>query len=298
MIVITAPTGNIGHQLLDNVLAGDQPVRVIARDPAKLPADVRDRVEVFHGSHGDPRVVTRAFDGAEALFWLLPTDLRAADVNEAFVGFTRPAAEALREQGVARVVGVSALGRGTPYAPRAGLVTGSLAMDDLIASTGVAFRALTMPSFIDNVLRQARAIKEEGVFFDVVSPDRAMPTVATRDIAAVAARLLLDTTWTGQKEVPVIGPEDLSNDDIAKIISEVLETPVRYERIPGQAFKDQLTDHGMSEAMAEAMLEMMIAKDNGLDHGVVRTRQHAIDTPTTFRQWCEDTLKPAVQALR
>jgi len=24
--------------------------------------------------------------------------------------------------------------------------------------------------------------------------------------------------------------------------------------------------------------------------------QHAIDTPTTFRQWCEDTLKPAVQA--
>lgn len=298
MIVITAPTGNIGHQVLDNVLAGDQPVRVIARDPAKLPAKVRDRVEVFQGSHGDPRVVTRAFDGADALFWLLPTDLRAANVKEAFVGFTRPAAEALREQGVARVVGVSALGRGTPYAARAGLVTGSLAMDDLIASTGVAFRALTMPSFIDNVLRQARVIKETGVFFDVVSPDRRMPTVATRDIAAVAARLLLDTTWTGQKEVPVIGPEDLSNDDMAKIISEVLETPVRYERIPGQAFKDQLTGHGMSEAMAEAMLEMMIAKDNGLDHGVARTRQHAIDTPTTFRRWCEDTLKPAVQALR
>lgn len=42
---------------------------------------------------------------------------------------------------------------------------------------------------------------------------------------------------------------------------------------------------------------MMIAKDNGLDKGVTRTPQHAIDTPTTFRQWCEDTLKPAVQAV-
>jgi uncharacterized protein YbjT (DUF2867 family) len=44
MIVITAPTGNIGHQVLANVLAGDEPVRVIVRDPAKLPAGVRDRV--------------------------------------------------------------------------------------------------------------------------------------------------------------------------------------------------------------------------------------------------------------
>jgi hypothetical protein len=48
--------------------------------------------------------------------------------------------------------------------------------------------------------------------------------------------------------------------------------------------------------MAQGMLDMMIAKDNGLDLGVVHTPQHAIDTPTTFRQWCEDTLKPAVQA--
>jgi hypothetical protein len=47
--------------------------------------------------------------------------------------------------------------------------------------------------------------------------------------------------------------------------------------------------------MAQGMLDMMIAKDNGLDLGVARTPQHAIDTPTTFRQWCEDTLKPAVQ---
>ncbi|MBP2326895.1 hypothetical protein JOF56_007280 [Kibdelosporangium banguiense] len=43
---------------------------------------------------------------------------------------------------VVHVVGVSALGRGTPVGDRAGLVTASLAMDDLIASTGVAYRAL------------------------------------------------------------------------------------------------------------------------------------------------------------
>ena len=160
MIVITAPTGNIGHQVLDNVLAGDQPVRIIARDPARLSADVRNRVEVIQGSHGDPEVVTRAFQGADGLFWLKPGVRNAASVHEAYVGFTRPAAEAIRSQAVGRVVDVSALGRGTAYASRAGFVTASLAMD--------------------------------------------------------------------------------------------------------------------------------VAKDNGLDNGVARTAQNAIDTPTTFRQWCEE----------
>jgi hypothetical protein len=45
------------------------------------------------------------------------------------------------------------------------LATASLAMDDLLASTGVSYRALTMPSFMDNLLRQVELIKSRGVFF-------------------------------------------------------------------------------------------------------------------------------------
>lgn len=296
MIVITAPTGNIGHQVLAHVLASGQPVRVIVRDPARLPAEVRDQVEIVPGSHGDAQVVTRAFDGADALFWLLPTDNHAASVEAAFLEFTRPAAEAIRSQGVKHVVDVTALGRNTSYAGQAGHVTASLAMDDLIAGTGVAFRALAAPSFMDNMARQARVIKEQGMFFDITDPDQPRPTVATRDIAAVAARLLLDTNWAGQQEVPVLGPEDLSNTDMAAIISDVLGTPVRYQQVPAAAFKDQLTGHGLSDAMAQALVDMMVAKEHGLDNGIRRTPQHAIDTPTTFRQWCTDTLRPAVQA--
>jgi uncharacterized protein YbjT (DUF2867 family) len=296
MIVVTAPTGNIGHQVLGHLLAGHQPVRVIVRDPARLPAEVRDQVEVVQGSHGDPQVVARAFKGADALFWLLPGDRQAASTDEAFTGFTRPAAEAIRSQGIERVVDISALGRDTAYAGRAGYVTASLAMDDVIAGTGAAFRALAAASFMDNVLRQSRTIKEHGTFVGPLSADRALPVVATRDIAAVASRLLLDSTWTGQEEIPLLGPEDLSHDDMAAIAAEVLGTPVRYQQVPRQAFNDQFTGSGASEAMAQGMLDMMIAKDNGLDNGVVRTPRHAIDTPTTFRQWCEDALKPAVQA--
>lgn len=294
MIVLTAPTGLIGHQVLDYVLDGGEPIRVIARDPARLPSHVRERVEVVEGSHGDRDVVARAFDGADSVFWLAPPDPHAESVEAAYVDFSRPASEAIISRGVERVVTVSALGRGTAVAGNAGYVSGSLAMDDLIASTGVNFRALTMPSFMDNILRQVGPIKSHGTFFSPISGDHKLPSCATRDIAAVAAELLLDHSWTGRDHVAVLGPEDLSFDDMARIMSEVLDTPVRFQQIPGEEYKENMVGLGMSEAMAQGMLDMAVAKDNCLDNAEPRTPRST--TPTSFRQWCEDVLKPAVLA--
>jgi uncharacterized protein YbjT (DUF2867 family) len=292
MIVITTPTGQIGRRVLGDVLDGGQPVRVIARDPSRLPAQARERVEVVQGSHGDLEVVDRAFAGVDAVFWLVPPDPRADSVEEAYVGFSRPACDALKRHEVRRVVGVSALGRGV--AGNAGLVSASLAMDDLIASTGVSYRALTMPSFMDNLLRQIAPIKHKGVFFSPISGDRKLPTCATRDVAAVAAELLLDDSWSGVGSVAVLGPEDLSFNDMAQIMSEVLGRPVRFQQVPAEAFKARLTGRGMSEAMAQGTVDMLVAKDGGLDNAEPRTPQAT--TPTSFRQWCEVVLKPAVFA--
>jgi len=294
MIVITAPTSSIGRQVLDNILDSGQPIRVIARDPSRLPSHIRERVEVVQGSHGDGDVVTKAFAGADAVFWLTPADPRAESLEAAYLDFTRPACVAIRSQKVKRVVGVSALGRGTAVAGNAGHVTASLAMDDLIASTGVSYRALTMPSFMDNILRQAELIRGQGLFTSPISGDRKLPTCATCDIAAVSARLLLDTSWSGQDSVPVLGPEDLSFNEMAKIMSEVIGKPIRFQQIPGEAFKARLTGFGMSEAMAQGMLDMMMAKNEGLDNGETRTPHSA--TPTSFRQWCEEVLKPTVNS--
>jgi uncharacterized protein YbjT (DUF2867 family) len=292
MIVITTPTGLIGHQVLENLLDSGEELRVVARDPSDLPAEVHEFVEVIEGSHADAAVVDEAFADADAVFWLAPPDPRAPSVEAAFVGFTRPAAAALEKHGVSRVVGVSALGRGTPWASRAGYVAGSLAMDDLMASTGVAYRALTNPSFMDNILRQADAIKNQGMFFSPISGDRKLPAVATHDVAAAASRLLLDESWSGVEEVPLLGPEDLSFNDMAEIISEALGKEVRFQQTTFEAYKDRFVGLGMSEAMAQGMTDMAAAKNEGLDNAVKRTAENS--TPTSFRQWCDEVLKPVV----
>jgi uncharacterized protein YbjT (DUF2867 family) len=296
MIVVTTPTGDIGGKVLANLLEsqdGDR-VRVIVRDPARLSDAVRERVEVVAGSHGDAEVVDRAFAGADAVFWLVPPDSQAPSMEAAYSGFTRAAAKAFAVHGVGHVVGVSALGRGTAVADRAGLVTASLAMDDLIAGTGVAYRALANATFMENLLGEAASIRENGVFSDTIAADRKMPWVATRDIAAAAVRLLLDRSWTGDGSVPVLGPEDLSADEMARIISEVLGRPVRYERQSLEDFGRTLAGYGLSGAFVEGVVQMQRAKDEGLNNGERRTAESA--SPTAFRQWCEDVLKPAVAA--
>src|SRR6266852_44120 len=229
MIVITTPTGQIGRQVLGNLLESGEQLRLIARDPSKIPAGVREDLDIVEGSHGDAAVVDKAFAGADAVFWLTPADRRAPSVEAAFAGFTRPAAEAFNKQ---------------------------------------------------------------GVFFSPIAGERKLPAVATRDIADAASRLLLDASWSGAGEVPLPGPEDLSYNDMAEIMSQVLGKQVRFQQITFEAYKDGFIRLGMSDAMAQGYTDMAWAKNEGLDNGVQRTPENS--TPTSFRQWCEEVLKPAV----
>jgi len=298
MILITTPTGTIGSQVLRNLLdeapARGEELRVVVRDPAKLSDEVRDRVDVVVGSHGDAAVVDRALDGVDAVFWVVPPNPLAADQRRAYSGFTQAAAKAFTAHGVQRVVAVSSVGRGTPVADRAGLVTASLAMDDLIAGSGVAYRALACATFIDNLLRQAGPIRDRGVFTDTVPADRPEPPVATADIAAAAVRLLLDRSWTGTGEVPVLGPEDLSAADRARIVSGVLGRPVEYQQVSLDDYAAVFASRGVPEAFTAGMVDMMRARNEGLDEGVSRADANTVVGTTTFRTWCEEVLRPAV----
>ena len=115
-----------------------------------------------------------------------------------------------------------------------------------------------MPSFMDNLLRQAESIRKDGVFSLPISGDRKVPSVATRDIASAAAELLLDKSWTGVSSRPLLGPEDLSYNDIAAILSDVLGTPVRFERISDEAFKARLRGRGIEQFRMAYMDQLVV----------------------------------------
>lgn len=57
---------------------------------------------------------------------------------------------------------------------------------------------------------------------------------------------------------------------------------------------DQLRQRGASDGAVKGMVGMFVAKNNGLDNHVTRTPENS--TPTSFRQWAEAVLRPAIEA--
>ncbi|MFA3878474.1 NAD(P)H-binding protein [Streptomyces sp. MMCC 100] len=299
MIVITTPTGGIGRQVLDNVLdgldaqGGGTSLRVIARDPGRLTARARERAGVFQGSHADPEVLGAACAGADQVFWLVPPAPGADSVEGHFRDFTQPLCEVIARQGVARVVAVSSLGRGV--AKDAGPISASLAMDERIAATGVRYRALCPPFLMENLLGQAAGLRDTGEFRMAYAADRVLRTCATADIAATAARLLLDDSWTGRADVPMVGPDELTPAGMAEVLSEVLGRPVRVRETTPEAYRASALRFGASEAGAQGLADMASAMDEQGFYGVAEPSTP--DTaPTSFRRWCEEVLRPAVLA--
>jgi uncharacterized protein YbjT (DUF2867 family) len=290
MIVVTTPTGNIGQNVLRGLVQSGETKRVIVRDASRLMPEVAGRIEVVQGSLDDIGVLEKAFAGTDTLFLCVPQSNTPTDAREHYMRFARPACEAIRAQGVKRVVAVSSGGRGR--ARNAGPISALHAIEAMIEDSGAALRALRNGSFMENLLWQVEPIKRQGMFFYPLGGDVAKPTCAACDIAASAVRLLRDRSWTGHGGVGVHGPEDLSFNDMARIMTEVPGKPIRFQEVPGPGYKAQLTQHGSSEAFAQSLVDMFVEVGQGIYAAEPRTPETT--TPTTFRLWCEQMLRPAV----
>jgi uncharacterized protein YbjT (DUF2867 family) len=292
MILITTPTGDIGARVLSNLLEAGEPVRVILRDAAKLDADTRGRVDVVEGSHADGDALAQALEGVTAVFWLPPGSPAAKTPKDAYVGFSRAFCDALPGSSVRNVVGVSALGRGWPKP--AGHATASTAMDDRIAATGVAYRSLACASLMDNIARQIDPIRTQNAFYQPTPGDLKLPHVAKADVAAIATGLLTARDWHGVAELALCGPEDLSFDEMAMILSDVIGRKIAFHPMSVRDFGGMMRSMGATEGMAQGYVEMMTAKNEGMDNAACPEDRSA--TPTTFRSWCMTEFLPAILA--
>lgn len=290
MLVVTTPTGRIGRHVLAQLVAAGEPVRAVARDRTRIEPGLLAKAEVVEGSNDDPATLGKALDGAEAVFWCIPENSRVADVREYYFGFSRPFAAALAGSSVRRVVFVSSGGRGRGQ--NAGPIGVAHEVEELLEGSGVHLRALRCGMFMENMLHQVEPLRRQGMFFYPIAGDVTVPFCATRDIAARAADLLRDRAWTGQAGTGVHGPADLSFHEMARVMSRVLGRPIRFQEVPGPAYKATLVEHGQSEGYAQGLVDLWREIAGGIHAADPRTLEST--TPTTFEAWCGDTLKPAI----
>ena len=294
-ILVTSPTGNIGRKVLLELLAPEFSVRVIVRDPTRLPGDMREQVEVVRGSTDDPATLRQALEGVEALFWCVPTEaIQETRVRGHYERFARAACEAIREAKTSRVVTISAGGKG--LARNAGPISGLHSMEDILNESGAAIRHLRCGSFMENLLRQAQSICERGVLSYPMPGHIPIPIVAVSDIADAPLRWLARRDWKGIAGVAVHGPEDLSYGQVAAVMERILERPVRYKETSANHHFQTLVGRGASAEYARSRVEMFAELAQGISRAEPRTAEST--TPTTLPAWAWSELLPRVESLR
>jgi uncharacterized protein YbjT (DUF2867 family) len=292
-IAVTTPTGNIGSRVAQRLLEAGADVTLLVRSASKVEDLVRAGAKVVEGTLEDSDFVARATEGAEALFWLTPPNMTVSSLRLWRRGLAANAREAVRRNGIGHVVHLSSIGAQLSWGtgPIASLHDGELLLNDVAPS----IRHLRAGFFMENFLFQVEPIRAHGSLFQAMPGNLRVPMVATRDIGDVAARLLLDRGWSGQRAVGVHGPADVSGEEAAAVIGKALGRSVRYVQVTGEQARESLLKMGVSPDVANSFVEMYGAFSTNPSL-VAEPRTAETTTPTTLAKWAAEVLKPAVGA--
>jgi uncharacterized protein YbjT (DUF2867 family) len=272
VVLVTGATGNVGRQVVSQLLAAGEAVRAVTRDPAS--ARLPGGTEVVRADLSDPQTLKGHLDGVEAVFLIWPF----------FTVGAAPAVVDMLATHVRRVVYLSAMSVRDDREPQANGIWG--AIEQLIQQSGLAWTFLRAGGFAANTLAWAEQIRTEGV---VSWPygEAGRSLIHERDIAAVAVRALAEDGHASAKYV-LTGPEAVSQADQVRTIGEAIGRPVRWEEASPAVARQQLLAAWGNPGFVDGALgywATLVAKPEP----VTRTVEAVTGSPArTFREWASD----------
>ena len=110
LILVTGASGFIGRHLTGRLLEGGARVRVVTRDPKRLPSEWMGRVDVVVGSLSDKGPRESAVQGVSRIFHLAGETQDPAAMQAVNAGAAGGLAQAARAAGAARFIHLSSVG--------------------------------------------------------------------------------------------------------------------------------------------------------------------------------------------
>jgi uncharacterized protein YbjT (DUF2867 family) len=276
MILVTGATGNIGSAVLEKLVEAGQPVRVLARDPAKLEKH-GGAFEIVKGDLARPETLDAAFAGVDKLF-LLAT---VPDLPK----LAGHAIDAAKKAGVKHVVFVS-----SSAMPRIQIGRWHAEAEAKLKASGIAWTILQPGAFASNTLWWVGSIKAQGAVFQPWGDGKVAP-IDPRDIADVAVKAL--TSPGHEDKVYVLtGPEAVSAADELAKIGAAIGRPLRFVDVPEDAVREAMLKAGSPEIMVDALLEAMALVKTGYGSEITETVEQILGRKArTFDEWLKDHVK-------
>lgn len=273
MILVTGATGNIGKELVPQLLAKGESLRVVTRDPAKVAA-LDSRIDRVIGDLRDGATVKRAVTGTDAVFLVGIIADASQTADRALI------AESARA-GVHHIVKISARSTGR------GIGQVHFEQEELIRKSGVPFTFLRCGMFMSNTLGWAGTIRDQGVVFSPFGEGK-MAMIAPHDIAAVAAFALTDSRHQGET-YELFGAELLTVAEQVEILSSVLGKLIKLIDITPQAAGERLRAAGGSDMLVEGLVALWTMVRDGQaafsNHEVARLTGRPAQN---FEAFCQD----------
>ncbi|MDB5516735.1 MAG: nucleoside-diphosphate sugar epimerase [Tardiphaga sp.] len=231
-ILVTGATGQVGRQVIQQLVSRGANVRALVRDPAK--ADLPEGVEIAKGDLLDVDSLRAAFSGVSTLFLL--NAVVADEFTQALI-----ALNVARQAGVARVVYLSVI-----HADRYVNVphfAGKFGVERMIEQMGFDATILRPAYFIGNDLTIKDVVLGHGVYPMPIG-SKGLAMIDTSDIAEIAAlELIRRDRALGAlplTRINLVGPDTLTGADVAAIWSDVLARPIAYGGDDTAAFEQSL----------------------------------------------------------
>jgi uncharacterized protein YbjT (DUF2867 family) len=278
VIYVTNGGGYVSREIVNQLVRAGLKVRFLVARAEDGKAVEGPNTEIIVGDLLRPATFAPSLKGIDAAV-LLTRNTR--DQLKREVAFTAAA----RAAGIARIVKISAFGANINEEPGALRVHGLA--EAAIARTGIAWTFLRPQFFMQNILWFTKEIKNTGTFTLPMKTGR-IGMIDFRDIAAVAVKCAADSLHAG-KIYNLSGPELLSMQDVAEKLSRAVGTPIRYNDVSGEEFRQLLISMGRPAWRAKAVSRLYVGMSRGTSAALSQDVQNILGrTATPFDQVASD----------
>lgn len=295
MFVVLGSTGNTGAAAVKTLLAKGAKVRAVGRDSTKIQEVLGGGVEPFVADIYDPVSLTKAFEGGEGAYVMLPPRAKEPELLASGAKMSDAITAALKASTVPRVVVLSSVG--AQHDKRTGPIQ---ALHDLEQKLGAVegknFLMLRPAAFMENFLMLTGLIKAMGFLAGGIKGTVKMPMIAARDIGDVAANALIAGDFSGTEILELHGQRDICFDEASQAIgAEIGKPKLSYQNFPNFMVEQALKQMGIPGKTASLMTEMTDAANDGLLNPT-QPRSEKTTTPTSIEAWAKEVFVPVYNA--
>jgi uncharacterized protein YbjT (DUF2867 family) len=267
VILVTGASGNVGNELVQQLVTRGEAVRALVRDPNRVAFP--SSVDMAAGDLDVPETLTPALVGVRKVFLLggfttmteLLRRMRDADVEQVVLLTSRCVVGGNPDNAITRMW---------------------LESETAVRESGVPWTIVRASGFQSNALRWLPQL-QRGNVVRAPWPDVAIAAIDPADIAAVAATAL---TQPGHKSTaPAIsGPEALTPGRQVATLARTLQRPLRYEALSDDDARAQMAADTPADFI-DAFFRFFSDGEYD-DSAIVDTVQRITGhSPGTFEQW-------------